>query len=237
MATIFTGTQIIRLSNTNPNLTSKKRKTCLVKCAVNQPPLDKIQSGRRSISMAAAVFLFQYLSIPKYAIADGGLDKYLKRKKLDPLEVYVPAVILCKSQFMDLEKTLEADQPQYAACRSILRSGPAASLRVNIRAVAQYASDDGKGKAALDDVDQCLRALEDLDSLFLRASRNDRGASTESMKKKIDIALVALDRILETVPTSILDKGNEIANAYLAADEDIEPKNLDPEMKQLESLL
>ena len=34
------------------------------------------------------------------------------------------------------EKTLEAEQPQYASCRSLLRSGPAASLRVNIRAVS-----------------------------------------------------------------------------------------------------
>lgn len=33
-------------------------------------------------------------------------------------------------------KTLEVDQPQYAACRSLLRYGPAASLRVNIRAVS-----------------------------------------------------------------------------------------------------
>ncbi|MCL7050342.1 hypothetical protein MKW94_030099 [Papaver nudicaule] len=192
MATIFT--QIIRFSSTNPDFNKKRSKPCLVKCAVNQPSVNNIQSSsRRSISIAA-VLLFQYLSVPNYAIADGGLDKYLKRKKLDPLEVYVPAVILSKSQFRDLEKTLEAEKPQYAACRSLLRSGPAASLRVNIRAVAQYASDDGKGKAALDDVDQCLRALEDLDSLFLRASRNDRGASTESMKKKIGIALVALDR-------------------------------------------
>lgn len=34
------------------------------------------------------------------------------------------------------EKSLEFDQPQYATCRSLLRSGPAASLRVNIRAVS-----------------------------------------------------------------------------------------------------
>ncbi|KAJ4846325.1 hypothetical protein Tsubulata_005915 [Turnera subulata] len=32
------------------------------------------------------------------------------------------------------EKTLEVDQPKFADCRSLLRAGPAASLRVNIRA-------------------------------------------------------------------------------------------------------
>lgn len=35
------------------------------------------------------------------------------------------------------EKYLEADKPQYDSCRSLLRSGPAASLRVNIRAVSR----------------------------------------------------------------------------------------------------
>lgn len=36
----------------------------------------------------------------------------------------------------NVERTLEADGPQYDTCRSLLRSGPAASLRVNIRAVS-----------------------------------------------------------------------------------------------------
>lgn len=34
-------------------------------------------------------------------------------------------------------KSLEIEQPKFADCRSLLRSGPAASLRVNIRAVSQ----------------------------------------------------------------------------------------------------
>lgn len=37
-------------------------------------------------------------------------------------------------------------------------------------------------------------ALEGLDSLLLRASRNDPGASIDSMKAKITTALNALDR-------------------------------------------
>lgn len=35
------------------------------------------------------------------------------------------------------EKTLEGDKPEFSSCRSLLRYGPAASLRVNIRAVSQ----------------------------------------------------------------------------------------------------
>ncbi|KAF9619075.1 hypothetical protein IFM89_005089, partial [Coptis chinensis] len=119
------------------------------------------------------------------------------------------------------EKTLEGDQPQYVAYRSILRSGPTTSLRVNIRAVAQYASEYGKGKAATDDVDQCLR--------------NDQQASVELMKANIFTALGALDSLLQTVPSSVLDKGKTIADAYRVK-EDREPEKLDPEMQKLESL-
>ncbi|KDO73626.1 hypothetical protein CISIN_1g026105mg [Citrus sinensis] len=159
------------------------------------------------------------------------------RKKLDPLEVYIPPVILTQLQIKDLEKTLDVDKPEYANCRSLLRSGPAASLRVNIRAVAQYASDAGNGKMASDDVDQCLRALEDLDSLFLRASRNEGKTSIKTMKAKIDTALNALDSLLQTVPADVLTKGKAVADAYRSADDDTEAQVSDPEIKQLESIL
>ncbi|KAJ4708893.1 Apicidin F synthase [Melia azedarach] len=160
-----------------------------------------------------------------------------QQKKLDPLEVYIPPVILTELQIKDLVKTLEVDKPEYANCRSQLRSGPAASLRVNIRAVAQYASDAGNGKTAFDDVDQCLRALEDLDSLLLRASRNEGRTSVDSMKAKIGTALNALDSLLQTVPSDVLNKGKAIADAYRTAVEDVETEAVDPEIKQLESIL
>ncbi|KAF6140527.1 hypothetical protein GIB67_035554 [Kingdonia uniflora] len=194
---------------------------------------NKFEESRRRTISTIALLLF---SIPQGAKADGVFNKYIKRKKLDPLDVYVPAVILTQSQFKDLEKTLEGEQPQYAACRSLLRSGPAASLRVNIRAVAQYASDGGDGKAASEDVDQCLRALEDLDALLIHATRNDSKASVETMKSKIEIALGALDSLLKTVPSTILDKGKAIADAYYTP-EDVELDKFDPEIQRLESLL
>ena len=38
------------------------------------------------------------------------------------------------------------------------------------------------------------RAVDELDSLLLRASRNDRDASAKLMKEKITVAMDALDR-------------------------------------------
>lgn len=83
--------------------------------------------------VSISLVLLHWLSVPKNAVA-GGFDRYVKRKKLEPLEAYVPAIILTQMQIKELGKTLEVDQPQYAACRNLLRAGPAASLRMNIRA-------------------------------------------------------------------------------------------------------
>ncbi|XWS26472.1 hypothetical protein CRYUN_Cryun26dG0035400 [Craigia yunnanensis] len=240
MATIHTHAHSIVypfLSSTSPrsissNFTAKPKRFSGVRCAVSPP---EWRENRRLVSIS---LLFSHLFlVPKYAIAGNFFDKYVKRKKLDPLEVYVPAVILTELQIKDLEKTLEVDKPEYAACRSLLRSGPAASLRINIRAVAQYASDAGNGGNAFNDVDQCLRALEELDSLLLHASRKDPEASVKSMKTKIGTALKALDSLLQTVPSDVLNQGKEIADTYRAPEEDFNPEELDPEMKQLESLL
>lgn len=193
------------------------------------------KEGRRMVSIS--LVLSHFILFPNRATAEGSImDKYVKRKKLEPLETYVPAVILTQFQIKDLKKTLEGNEPQFSLCRSLLRSGPAASLRVNIRAVAQYASDSGNGKTALNNVDDCLRSLEDLDSLLLRASRNDPDASVKSMKAKVSSALIALDSLLQTVPSDVLSKGKVIADSYLDR-EDMETENLDPGLKQLESIL
>lgn len=167
-------------------------------------------------------------------------DSYIKRKKLEPLETYVPAVLLTQDQFRDLEKSLEFEKPRYDESRSLLRSGPASSLRVNIRAVAQYASTNGQGKAASDAVDECLRALEDLDALLLKASRKDSSASVEVMRSKIIVALGALDNLLQTVPSAVMDKGKAIADAYRTPSDGYEEGNgaeLDPGLKQLQDIL
>jgi len=83
-------------------------------------------------------------------------------------------------------------------------------------------------------------ALEDLDSLLLHASRNDPSASVETMRSKISVALGALDNLLQTVPSAVLDKGKAIVDAYRTPADDYVEENaaeLDPKLKQLEDIL
>ncbi|CAI8599451.1 unnamed protein product [Vicia faba] len=230
MASLVTPAHV---SNIKP-FQSSTGKTNRVRCKLSPPP--SWREGRRMVSIS--LVLSPFLLNPNRANAEGNfMDKYVKRKKLEPLETYVPAVILTQFQIEDLDKTLEGDEPQFALCRSLLRSGPAASLRINIRAVAQYASDSGNGKTAFNNVDECLRSIEELDSLLLRASRNDPGASVKSMKTNVKSALIALDSLLQTVPSDVLSKGKIIADSYLEDREDVETESLDPGLKQLESIL
>eukprot|EP00249_Psilotum_nudum_P003999 c17519_g1_i3 orf=107-706(+) len=85
-----------------------------------------------------------------------GLKKYIKRKKLDPLDTYVAPVLLSQLQLQELELELLSENLEYADARSLLRSGPTASLRIDIRAVAQYALESGNDQGAFDAVDHCL---------------------------------------------------------------------------------
>ncbi|CAM6118751.1 unnamed protein product [Calypogeia fissa] len=176
------------------------------------------QCGRREMGMASLAFCLFTLSNSnkgEEAMA-GGLDKYLKKKKLDPLDTYVPIVLLAQSQFQEVDGKLEAgEQKMYADARSLLRTGPAASLRNDIRAVAQYATETGNEDGSLA-VDQCLSALEDLDSLLFQASRSN-GAPVERMKKDLIMTVSALDRLLATVPAEILERSKAIADAYKEA--------------------
>ncbi|BBG95050.1 hypothetical protein Prudu_003493 [Prunus dulcis] len=206
-----------------------------IKLAANAKKLPRVRCASSPSNWRESRRLVS-ISLSLDAVAGSPFDKYVKRKKLDPLEAYVSPVILTQLQIKDLEKSLEGDEPQFATCRSLLRSGPAASLRVNIRAVAQYASDDGNGKTASSSVDQCLRALEELDSLLLHASRKEQ-ASVKSMKAQINTALGALDSLLKTVPSDVLDKGKVAADSYRSSLENADVDISDPDLKQLESIL
>ncbi|KAG0592372.1 hypothetical protein KC19_1G246500 [Ceratodon purpureus] len=171
--------------------------------------------GRRGVMISVAASAVLLFAVEDSKAADAGLfSKYLKRKKLDPLDTYVPTVVLAQLQFQDVDGKLAGEKPEFSDARSLLRSGPAGSLRNDMRAVAQYADEAGDGKTANEAVDQCLSALEDLDSLLLRATREEGSPSVDVMKTRVSAAVTALDKLLATVPSNILEKGKAIATAY-----------------------
>eukprot|EP00897_Mesotaenium_endlicherianum_P006453 jgi/Mesen1/5836/ME000297S05020 len=138
---------------------------------------------------------------------------HVVKKKLDPLETYVPTMILAQDQLVRAGRKLAAPQPDYMAVRSMLRSGATSSLRGDIRAVATYAAEAGQGQTATAAVDQCLSSIEELDAMLLNA-RVEKNLSLQPLQDKLSAAIGALDRLLATVPSAAFDKGNRIAAAY-----------------------
>ncbi|KAI7749835.1 hypothetical protein M8C21_027500 [Ambrosia artemisiifolia] len=57
------------------------------------------------------------------------------------------------------------------------------------------------------------------------------------MKSNIGIAVNALNSLLQTVPTDVLEKGKAIDDAYNTPEEGYPLENLDPILQQLESIL
>ncbi|KAG6467422.1 hypothetical protein ZIOFF_026954 [Zingiber officinale] len=222
----------------------------VVHCAHFSLCRRRTSHDRRRLHQEAALLGEVFIAAPSatpsrcpYVHQAGRLDRASlpPRRLLRPLQTIQEALklsfLMSNSLFCYTEKFLDSKQPNYDISRSLLRSGPAASLRINIRAVAQYATEDGNGKAASDAVEQCLRALEDLDSLLLNAIRNDPRASTESMKGKLDIVLGSLDSLLQTVPSKVLDQGKAIADAYMDPSyQSDKPAVSDTEITKLEAL-
>ncbi|MEW5301606.1 MAG: hypothetical protein WDW36_004456 [Sanguina aurantia] len=65
-----------------------------------------------------------------------GLDQYIQRKQLDPLETYLPIVIQAQQQ---IEESGRLAPTNLVAAKLLLRTGPLLGIRENIRAIGEYA--------------------------------------------------------------------------------------------------
>ena len=66
--------------------------------------------------------------------------RYVKKKELDTIDTYVPSVLLTKVQYARVGPLVGSDIPVEDIAesgRDLLRIGPAASMRDNIKSVCQ----------------------------------------------------------------------------------------------------
>ncbi|KAL5189902.1 hypothetical protein HKD37_04G009493 [Glycine soja] len=252
MASLITPAHV---SNKKPlHLSSWKAKR--VRCAVSPPTW---REGLRTVSLSLVMLPKQILSIsmlrektlegeePQFTLCRSpsrsgpaaSLRSLLEslyvilqvpRLRDTPSWAFLPYLTSLSSKFQKTPKQHRTTNCFSDCCSKLT------PLMISMSKVVQYAFDSGNGKTAFNDVDECLRSLEELDSLLLHASRNDPEASVKSMKTKINSALGALDSLLQTVPSDVLSKGEVIADSYREP-EDEETGSLDPDLKQLESIL
>jgi len=184
-------------------------------CACKGP---RRETSRRKLLQEAAslVFLSAAILAPQAPYssqaAEGssrrGIGRYIKKKSLEPLETYVPAVVAARNQ-LRRAGTIMKDDLQKA--RELLRSGAFDGLRDNIRALGDYA-EQGGNKDAKKLVDDFFLASQDFDFTLFQAKRYSEPVGEKSeaaLQKNLD----ALQRLLATVPQSILDDSEKIVRA------------------------
>eukprot|EP00898_Chlorokybus_atmophyticus_P004420 jgi/Chlat1/497/Chrsp103S01096 len=186
-------------------------------CSCQQQPQQQVEHGtvsrRRSFLLTAATVAAAavpaLLSAPEGRCAEQGtkrprgLSQYIKKRQKDPIETYVPTVLLARGQLLAVEEALQLETPAYTAARSLLKEGSAATLRTDLRALAEYAAEADISSSAPKTAESCLSSLERLDIQLLTAARSIAPA-LDDMKANLMDAVAKLDIILATVPTNVL---------------------------------
>ncbi|KAG2435721.1 hypothetical protein HXX76_006918 [Chlamydomonas incerta] len=147
------------------------------------------------------------------AHAARGLDRYIRRKALDPLETYVPLVLEARAL---LAKAKDIAAQDVGAARELLRSGPYNGLRDNIRAIGEYAARDGRTTEVGPLVTGFFKALEGYDQLLLNALREKTPVEADKLDACIADLYAAFDKLIATVPADILERAQKVLDVTMA---------------------
>lgn len=182
-------------------------------------------------------------SVPALA-SERGMNQYVKRKRSDPLETYIPPLIAARIQLQQAMEVM-AEAPDTA--RQLLRKGAMDGVRSNVRVVGEYAVQDaGQPDAEVTKIVKgFFLALEKYDRVLLIASRDEVNRKLPAEAKDLgDAAIAALDKVLTLVPEEMVAKAREIIAALQAEEATFqadkraaEAVELTKEQKGLEGLL
>ena len=198
----------------------------------------------RMVSLTALAGLALLPGLPANAdnpAVQRGLNVYVKKKKLDRIDSYLPPLFLAKEQLIRVERIV--DSP--ADARSQLRSGSFSGLRENVRSVGEYVSrekgDEQIGKKL---VGTFFGELEAADFALLSASRSEEGKRAELVsvaRARLEGTITALDALIAELPQDVVEKSRSIADAVdsLDAEAAMDEVNRDEaeQLRRLRSIL
>eukprot|EP00798_Chlamydomonas_sp_ICE-L_P014381 gene14381-20382_t len=163
-----------------------------------------------------------------------GLNRYIRKKKLEPLETYVPKVLAAKSQlallgWMTQELHVTSFDPELS-----MASATVSGHLTYDRALSLAARDAEKGDRDAKEPQE-TQEKGDMDAKEVAAEKED-------ITKKLVAVVADMDALLATVPEEVMKKSEEVLAAFLKAEKreleggDAEPVTAEEE-KMLESLL
>lgn len=183
-------------------------------------------AGSGGAAAAGALSMLQLLLGPRSADAAAsaaptlssatskrGIAAYVRKRKLDPLSSYVPAVLAAREQLAGIEGLVESDPVE---ARIELRSGAFEGLRDNVRAVGEYASEGNSGSSSSPSSSESSKSVKSffdsvqkLDYELFAAAREKRDPSAAAVEA-LRAGVAALDALLATVPAADLDEARRL---------------------------
>ncbi|XP_021321789.1 uncharacterized protein LOC8074283 [Sorghum bicolor] len=110
------------------------------------------------------------------------------------------------------EKYFTHERPSFDEVKTLIRTGVASFMNVHIHQVTQFATKNGLGKAAFEAVSTFERASKDIENLLSQRCRNVPSTRAKAVREKIHVAVEALDKLLNMLPSSLLDTGRSMVS-------------------------
>ena len=165
------------------------------------------------VSLAANVLWCTPARAAENEAVKRGLSQYVKKKKLDRIDSYLPPLFLAKEQLIRVNRIVESP----GDARQQLRSGSFSGLRENIRSVGEYVSrEKGDEKLGKRLVGEFFGELEKADYALLSASRSEdekKREQVEEARARLEGTIKALDALIGELPADVVDKSRSIADA------------------------
>jgi len=163
--------------------------------------------SRRKIFKLVVSISVSTVALPSHPSFATGIDKYVKKKDLDPIETYVPPVLAARDQLLDSKPQLDSSD-NAESIRGALRSGAFDGLRDNIRVIGLYAQKAGRSDSA-SLVKNFFSSLQTYDAALFSSVRYSTWDS-DDLRNKLEGVVKAMDDLLDTVPRGALEKSKSV---------------------------
>lgn len=204
-------------------------------CTETQQP----SSDRRSVMQYMLTTVLGVSSMPFRAAAEEatdsgnrGLSRYIKKKKLDPIDTYIPTVLQARKQLVKAGTVMKQDAQ---GARTLLRKGSFSGLRDTVKALGEFATDAGMPQdKASQLVSSFLSSLQTLDNTLISSLRS-KTPVPDSADKQLDQTVQDLDRLLATVPSKDVEQAQKLLDEVKAMFS--EPAKSDKDVEALKQLI
>lgn len=167
-------------------------------------------------SLLAAALTMQ--SLPSLAAEEAstgarGLPRYIKKKKLDPIDTYIPTVLQARKQLVKAGTIMKQNASD---ARTLLRKGSFSGLRDTVKALGEFATEAGMPQDKAGQlVNNFLASLQTFDNTLISSLRN-KTPVPDTADKEVEKAVQDLDRLLATAPPQEIEKAQKLLDEVKA---------------------